>query len=38
MFISRGINKYGEAFKELICGYKTIYINTYNTVVLDLAE
>jgi len=38
MFISRGKNKDGVAFKELVCGYKTININTYNTVVLDLAE
>jgi len=35
-FISRGMTKKGKPFKELICGYKTIYINTYNTVVLDL--
>lgn len=33
MYISKGINKIGETFKELIIGYKTIYINTYNTVV-----
>lgn len=36
IFISRGVSKKDEPFKELICGYKTIFINTYNTVVLDL--
>jgi hypothetical protein len=36
MFISRGTNDHGD-YKELICGYKTISINTYNTVVLDIA-
>jgi hypothetical protein len=38
MFISRGLTKDGLAFKELVVGYKTISINTYNTVVLDLSE
>ena len=36
IFLSRGYTKKKKPFKELICGYKTIYINTYNTVVLDL--
>jgi hypothetical protein len=36
MYISRGTNELGD-YKELICGYKTIGINTYNTVVLDIA-
>jgi len=26
-----------DGFKELLIGYKTIYINTYNLVVMDLA-
>lgn len=38
MFLSRGLTLDGMAFKELIVGYKTISINTYNTVVLDLSE
>ena len=37
MYISKGINKIGETFKELIIGYKSIYINTYNTVVQDMS-
>jgi hypothetical protein len=37
MYISRGTNKNGD-YKELICGSKTISINTYNTVVLDLSS
>ena len=36
IFLSRGYTKKNKRFKELICGYKTIFINTYNTVVLDL--
>ena len=37
MYISKGINNIGETFKELIIGYKAIYINTYNTVVQDMS-
>ena len=37
MQISRGNLERG-LFKELIIGYKTIGINTYNTVVLDLSS
>jgi hypothetical protein len=38
IFLSRGTNNQGEAYKELICSYKSININTYNTVVLDLSK
>ena len=38
MYFSKGINKIGETFKELIIGYKAIYINTYNTVVQDMSD
>jgi hypothetical protein len=34
--ISRGVDSQGE-FKELVIGYKTININTYNIVVQDLS-
>ena len=34
--IQRGLDTQGE-FKELIIGYKTININTYNIYVLDLS-
>ena len=37
MYISKGKNNIGETFKELIIGYKTIYINTYNTIVQDMS-
>ena len=37
MYISRG-TKNGDDFKELICGYKTIGINIYNTVILDISS
>ena len=37
MFLSRGNSKDGIPFKELVVGYKTISINTYNTVILDLS-
>lgn len=37
MYISRGSDNKGS-YKELVCGYKTIGINTYNTVVLDLSS
>lgn len=33
MQIIRDIDKTGKPYKELIIGYKTIYINTYNLVV-----
>jgi hypothetical protein len=35
--ISRDYDDQIGHFKELIIGYKTIYINTYNTVVYDLS-
>lgn len=37
MYFSKGINTIGETFKELVIGYKIIFINTYNTVVQDLS-
>lgn len=37
MYISRGTDSKRD-YKELICGYKTIGVNTYNTVVLDLSQ
>lgn len=36
MQIIRDIDVNGEPYKELIIGYKTIYINTYNLVVQDM--
>ena len=36
MYLSRGTNSNGP-FKELICGFKTISINTYSTMVIDLS-
>lgn len=36
MYISRGTNDMGP-YKELICGFKTISINTYSTMVIDLS-
>jgi hypothetical protein len=38
MYISRGVGKNGLAYKELIVGFKTIFINTYCTTVLDLGD
>ena len=38
MFISRGQDLVRGPFKELIVGYKSIYINTYNVVVNDLSN
>ena len=35
MYILRGIDN-GIEYKELIVGYKTIYINTYTLWVTDL--
>ena len=37
MFISRGVDLKRGPYKELIVGYKSIYINTYNIVVNDLS-
>lgn len=37
MYFSKGLNNQGETFKELVIGYKTIFINTYNTVVQDMS-
>jgi hypothetical protein len=34
--ISRGVDSHGD-FKELVIGYKTININTYNILVQDLS-
>lgn len=36
MKIIRDVDDTGKPFKELIIGYKTIYINTYNIVVQDM--
>lgn len=36
MRIIRDVDADGNPFKELIIGYKTIYINTYNLVVQDM--
>jgi len=36
MYILRGNDQYGS-YKELICSYKTIYINLYNLDVFDLS-
>ena len=36
MFISRGVGPNNVPFKELIMGFKTIFINTYCTTVIDL--
>ena len=36
MQVIRDIDANGEPYKELIIGYKTIYINTYNLVVMDM--
>ena len=37
IFVSRAYTKEGKRFKELICGYKTININTYNLIVYDIS-
>lgn len=37
MFISRGSSN-NHSFKELIVGYKTIYINTYTVISIDLSS
>ena len=37
MFISRGNNE-KQRYKELVIGYKTIYINTYTVAVKDLSD
>lgn len=36
MYILRGNDSSGS-YKELVCGYKTIYINVYNLDVFDLS-
>lgn len=36
--ISKGVDSHGRWFKELIVGMKTIYINTYNIIVIELAK
>jgi hypothetical protein len=38
MAISTNLDSHGAWYKELVVGYKTIYINTYNIVVIDLAK
>ena len=38
LFISQGSHKNGEIFKELVIGYKTMFINTYNTIIQDLTD
>ena len=38
MFISRGQDLVRGPFKELVIGYKSIYINNYNVVVNDLSS
>jgi hypothetical protein len=38
MAITTGMDTHGAWYKELIVGYKTIFINTYNIVVIDLAK
>jgi hypothetical protein len=37
IFVSRAHTAEGKRFKELICGYKTININTYNLIVYDIS-
>lgn len=37
IFVSRSYTAEGKRFKELICGYKTININTYNLIVYDIS-
>lgn len=27
-----------QSYKELVIGYKTIYINTYNVTVMDISD
>ena len=37
--ILRGIDKYtGKKYKELVIGYKTIYINTYRVEIYDMSK
>ena len=38
MAISKGVDNHSSWYKELIVGFKTIYINTYNINVIDLAK
>ena len=37
MFISKGLNE-KKPYRELIIGYKTIFINTYTIVCKDLSD
>jgi hypothetical protein len=37
MFISKGLNE-KKPYRELIIGYKTIFINTYTVVCKDLSD
>lgn len=37
MFISKGNNE-KQKYRELIIGYKTIFINTYTVTVKDLSD
>ena len=38
MEIAKNIDSHGSWYKELIIGYKTIYINTYNIIVIELSK
>ena len=38
MALSTNVDSHGAWYKELVVGYKTIYINTYNVVIIDLAK
>ena len=37
IFVCRSQDQKGTKFKELVCGYKTININTYNLIVYDIS-
>ena len=38
MSIAKGVDSHGSWYKELIVGFKTIYINTYNIFVNELSK
>jgi hypothetical protein len=38
MAISKGIDSHGSWYKELIVGFKTIFINTYTIIVIELSK
>ena len=38
MEISKGIDSHGAWYKELIVGFKTIFINTYTIIVQELSK